>query len=304
MLAGAQLGVLALAVLARPTGRGAQRAPAPLRAVGAAGEPEAALPRSVVEISQQAALAALAALDNGHSRLQINLRSSEEPLAFGLSERAFSPLCEVLNSLAHVLASRGERVRLFFTSVQLAEHACRVINLEPLAGSILIDVLGIGRLTRDDDVCMLVTPFNTGCAADSHVLGGIQELLLQANKRTVVLINPELEAVAAASLSSRHRVRPMFMADFVHAFHFECGRRRASDGQPGLLALYRRYPRDWQVHRKEALAPWFTHVLSTRQLPRAGQLDALIYERQRLRLASADEDGGGERGAEVLDIDE
>lgn len=270
---------LTLSALARPAGRAVRRAPCALRALGGAEEPaEAALPRSVVEISQQAARAAVAALDHGHSRLQINLRSSEEPLAFGLGERAFSPLCEVLNSVAHVLASRDQRVRLFFTSMKLAEHACTIINLEPPAGSIQIDVLGIGRVARDDDACVLVTPYNTGLSSDAHVLSGIQELLLQANKRTVLLINPELEAVASMALSPTHRVRPMFMSDFVHAFHFECARRRVANGERPVVALYRKYPCDWQVHRKDLMSLWFTHVVSTNQLPREAQLDALLAQ--------------------------
>ncbi|KAJ1623951.1 hypothetical protein T492DRAFT_1051431 [Pavlovales sp. CCMP2436] len=195
---------------------------------------ECTLPRSVMETSQKAALATMEALNRGYSRLQINLRSTEEPLAFGLGEAAFSPLCEVLNSVAHVLATRGDRVRLFFSSVALAEHALKVNNL-------------------------------------------------QANKRTVLLVNPELEAIVDIVPVAGQRIRPMFMSDFVHAFHYEVARRRVPGGELPVIALYRTFPLDWRVYRKGSSSTWFEHVLTTSKLPRESQLEAIVAPTMRHR---------------------
>mmetsp|Transcript_29699 Transcript_29699/g.79766 ORF Transcript_29699/g.79766 Transcript_29699/m.79766 type:complete len:357 (+) Transcript_29699:160-1230(+) len=237
-----------------------------------------ALPRSVVDISRQAAVATLAALDRGHSRTQIHLRSSEEPLAFGLGESAFSPLCEVLNSVAHVLAQReGGPVRLFFGSVPLAAHARTLLNLEPLSGNVHIDVLTVGGLQKRDSACVIVTPENSGAARDSYVVTAVQQLLLQANKRVVVLVNPELGAVASVLRPAGRKVRPMFMADFETAFHFDCSRRNPVRGGRGqAVAVYRAFPHEWEVHCRVEQDTWFTHMLSVSKPPRESQLDSLV----------------------------
>lgn len=301
------------------------------RAVLCAGSHPPELPRSVAEISKQAAFSTLAALDAGHSRLQLTLRSAEEPLIFGSDVQTLSPLCEVLNSISHALAARGVTVRLFFASMELAEHALGVINLEPpgpsspapspadrprgrpptgrraasAPGALHVDVLGMGQLLRSDGCALIVTPASAGVAYDAHVLGAVQQLLLQANKRAVILVNPELQAVSAVRPRARGaKVRPTFMRDFEHCYHLETSRPTTSYA----LAVHRIYPDEWVVYWRgragaaetgasragvESAAgstdgdggarngatkqsDWFRPVLTMRSRPRRTDLDALL----------------------------
>lgn len=225
---------------------------------------------SVLEVSREAARCCLAALDGAHSRVQVNIRSTEEPLMFGLGDRDFTPLCEVLNYLVHSFAGRNETIRLFFSSVPLAEHACDVMNLESDMGQIHVDVLSVGSLQREDDCAIVVTPANGGVAEGTHVITSIQHILLRANKRSVILVNPELEALV--SWDPGHRaVAPMFLSDFEPAFHFECS-RGSIDGEPHTLAVHRAYPGDWRILAKADGASHFHTVHSTSRMPRRSQV--------------------------------
>lgn len=214
--------------------------------------------------AERAAASTLCALKQGHLRVQVNLHQGSSPTATS---------CEACSALVDALGEAGfERsgLHLFFDSVRAATAWRGARQGTP---DLRTDVLGLGSVEEGDSALILVTPTNTARVRRRHrqpttpeanepdalKLEAVQELVVTARERPVILVNPDLEAMLVAPRLSRpggvSPVRPMFLGDFVHAYFLAeaTGDLRLENGD--VAAVRRAYPRDWEIFVRGSACP-------------------------------------------------
>eukprot|EP00310_Coccolithus_braarudii_P004536 CAMPEP_0183358712 /NCGR_PEP_ID=MMETSP0164_2-20130417/50038_1 /TAXON_ID=221442 /ORGANISM="Coccolithus pelagicus ssp braarudi, Strain PLY182g" /LENGTH=265 /DNA_ID=CAMNT_0025532653 /DNA_START=29 /DNA_END=827 /DNA_ORIENTATION=+ len=196
------------------------------------------LPVSSREMSAQAAAALVRALEFGHRRLQLTVPQT--------------PLVACAQRLVHELEASGMRTRVFLSGIEAVDtwiNSARV-------GQPRCDVLGLGEAAVDDGAFLIVSPCNRPHPMssvafpdepDAHTLDAVQMVLARARDRPVIMINADLEALVLHSHAVRP-VRPMFMADFEHAYYLATKLpSERSFGVGECVAVLRAFPSDWEV---------------------------------------------------------
>jgi len=152
--------------------------------------------------------------------------------------------------LVDVLEQNGTVCRVFMPRALLSTWS--------ISGpAVRCSVFGLDELRADDGALVLIAPANRADPRrdpedepDGHVLESVQVLLIRANERPVIMLNPDLEALVVSPRPLRP-VRPMFMADFDEAFFL------ATTEGPEVgdtVAVRRAYPGGWEVFRRSGPA--------------------------------------------------
>lgn len=211
------------------------------------------LPVGAGEVSAQADTALADALRSGHSRVQVTVPAELAVPALVSSQLA-------------VLERAGLRTRLFFPGVSSAGrwaawHAQQTRS--PAQPGPRCEVLGMGTLDDKDTALLLVGPCNRAglhAEPEGETIAHVQALLSRSQHRTVVMLNPDLEALVVSARLVRP-IRPMFMADFEHAFFLATvkSRLRGDFGDEcdaeysDCVAVRRLFPHDWELFCTDAI---------------------------------------------------
>ncbi|KAG5183232.1 hypothetical protein JKP88DRAFT_215009 [Tribonema minus] len=112
-----------------------------------------------------------------------------------------------------------------------------------------IDALGAAQVAADDEMLLLVRPNN---AVTWKKLEQVQELLVQATNKgvCVAMVNPELQSYAAVNGTT---CRPMVLSDFAATFCIDPAAFVLN--QEVHVALLKRYPREWELYRRDVRRP-------------------------------------------------
>ncbi len=177
-----------------------------------------ALPQTLEAAIEQAKVATQAALDDGFTRLQVELNFPElKPM----------PIAEQFLSLFEHL---GSEFKLFFPDAGAAALARRDWGTKPF------EVRGIGELKAEiqptDKAFLLVAP----SAVEANE---VEKLVETAGDRPFVMLNPRLEDIGTIGLGySGRQLRNRFLNTFEACYYLR--------PLPGA-ALFRCYPAPWQV---------------------------------------------------------
>lgn len=178
----------------------------------------AELPKTLEAAIAQASIATQTALDDGLTRLQIEL---------AFPELKIMPLAE---QFIQAFADRGEALRVFFPDAGAAALARRDWGDKPYA------LRGVGELKAKiqphETLFIFVEP-------SSVEVNQVEELCNEAGERPVIFLNPRLEDVATIGIGYAGRqLRDRFLSTLEPCYYL-----RPLD----KAALYRSYPEGWQV---------------------------------------------------------
>ena len=179
------------------------------------------LPKTLEDAIAQARLATQAALEDGLTRLKVELVFPElKPLPVA---EQFIPLFEDL----------GSQLKVLFPDAGAAALACRDWGEKPFV------IRGIGEqkaaLEPEDRLLLLVGP-------TAVEVNQVEKLCQQADERPVVLLNPSLEDVSVVGIGyAARQLRERFLNTLESCYYL----RPIQNG-----AILRAYPAAWQVWRE------------------------------------------------------
>lgn len=186
----------------------------------------AELPNTLEEAIAQAKEATTAALADGYTRLQVELRIPE-----------LKPM-PVAEQFLPVLESYGSRLKIFFPDAGAAALARRDWGDVPFK---IIDI-GTGRtpvetqIQPEDEMFLFIEP------SAVEVLQ-VEKLCEQAGDRPVVMLNPRLEDISVVGVGYAGRqVRQRFLNNIETCYYIQ-----SLEG----AAVFRCYPSRWQVWREK-----------------------------------------------------
>lgn len=179
------------------------------------------LPKTLEDAIAQARLATQAALDDGYTRLRVELVFPElKPMPVA---EQFIPLFEDL----------GSHLKVLFPDAGAAALACRDWGEKPFI------IRGISEqkatLQPEDQLLLLVGP-------TAVEVNQVEKLCQQAEDRPVVLLNPNLEDVSVVGIGyAARQLRERFLNTIESCYYL----RPLQNG-----AVLRAYPGAWQVWRE------------------------------------------------------
>lgn len=205
------------------------------------------LPQSLDEAIAQARTATQAALDDGLTRLQVEL---------AFSELKIMPLAE---QFVQEFEPLGSAFRVFFSDAGAAALARRDWGEKPFP------IRGIGELKAeiqpDEQLFLFIEP-------SSVEVNQVETLCNQATERPVVFLNPRLEDVATLGIGYAGRqLRDRFLNTLESCYHL----RPLQGG-----ALYRCYPGPWQVWIEQDGE--YKLAVEQTQRPTGEQIDAIFMK--------------------------
>ncbi|MEM6448993.1 MAG: DUF1995 family protein [Cyanobacteria bacterium P01_D01_bin.105] len=179
------------------------------------------IPQSIAEATEQAKVATQTALNDGYTRLQIEMvipELKQQPIA--------QQFLEVFSQ---------QQFKVFFPDAGAAALARRDWQNPDFV------IRGIGELSEpveaDDDIYLVVNP-------SSIEVETVESLCTQAIDRPVVILNPTLEDVAVVGIGyAARQLRERFLSQIESCYYI-----RPLDS----AALYRCYPSPWQIWRETA----------------------------------------------------
>ena len=184
--------------------------------------PTPTLPKSLDEAVIQARSAAQAALDDGYSRIQVELLFPELkvlPIAQSFLE-AFEPL--------------GAALRVVFPDAGSAALARRDWGDQSYIIRGISDINA--KFQTDESLFIFVEPSSVEVAQ-------VEALCQGAGDRPVVMLNPRLEDVAVVGIGyAARQLRERFLSQFDSCYYL----RPLNDA-----ALFRCYPHPWQIWRQK-----------------------------------------------------
>ncbi len=182
-----------------------------------------ALPATLDEAIAQAKQATLAALEDGHKLLQIELVFPEIALEAQTLAQQFIPELQKQGAL-----------KVFFPDTGAAALACRDWGETPFP----VTDLGNSRspidqrITPADEIFLVVNP-------SSVEVSQVERLATLAGDRPVILLIPQLEDVAIVGIGyAARQLRERFLSQIYSCYYI-----RPLEG----AALYRCHPSPWQV---------------------------------------------------------
>ncbi|KPQ34366.1 MAG: protein of unknown function (DUF1995) [Phormidesmis priestleyi Ana] len=191
------------------------------------------IPSSLTEATEQAQSAVQAALQDGYTRLQVEMV---------IPEIKHQPIAEQFLTIF-----ADQQFKVFFPDAGAAALARRDWQNPDFV------VRGLGELTEpieaDDDLYLIVNP-------SSIEVGSVEALCNEAADRPVVLLNPQLEDVAVVGIGyAARQLRERFLSQIESCYYV-----RPLDN----AAVYRCYPGPWQVWRETAPGEyeWVSDVAS------------------------------------------
>jgi len=219
----------------------------------------AQIPQSIPEATEQAKAATRAALEDGYTRLQIEIvipELKQQPIAQQFLE-TFSE----------------QQFKVFFPDAGAAALARRDWDNPDFV------IRGIGELIdpveADDDLYLVVNP-------SSIEVSTVETLCNQALDRPVVLLNPALEDVAVVGIGyAARQLRERFLSQIESCYYI-----RPLEG----AALYRCYPGPWQLWRENA-PDQYELLCDFPQKPSGEDIDRLLY-------SETDGEAPGDRNSE------
>lgn len=207
----------------------------------------AELPKTLEAAIAQAIEATEAALEDGFTRLQVELAFPELKLM---------PLAQ---QFIEAFEDRGSALRVFFPDAGAAALARRDWGEKPY------DIRGIGeikaKIQPEERLFIFVEP-------SSIEVNQVEELCNEAGERPVVLLNPRLEDVATIGIGYAGRqLRDRFLSTLDSCYYLRPLEQ---------AALYRCYPDPWQVWVEEDGT--YTLAAEQPQKPVGDALDQILMK--------------------------
>lgn len=223
------------------------------------------IPHSISEATEQAKTATQAALEDGYSRLQIEMvipELKQQPIA--------QQFLDIFSA---------QQFKVFFPDAGAAALARRDWDNPDFV------VRGLGELSNpidaDDDLYLVVNPSSIEVAT-------VEALCNEANDRPVVLLNPALEDVAIVGIGyAARQLRERFLSQIESCYYI-----RPLEG----AALYRCYPGPWQLW-KEKETDQYELLCDLPHKPSGEEIDRLLYSEQAESSAQGTENQQAGRGS-------
>jgi len=214
------------------------------------------LPQSLDTAIAEARQAVRAALDDGLSRIQVEL---------AFSELKIMPLAE---QFVQEFESMGPEFRVFFTDAGSAALARRDWGEKPYP------VRGIGELKAviqpEEKLFLFVEP-------SSVEVNKVEELCKAAGERPVIFLNPKLEDVATIGIGYAGRqLRDRFLNTLESCYYL----RPLAEG-----AVYRCYPGPWQIWMEQDGE--YKLVTEQTERPTGEQIDGIFLKASGQESATA-----------------
>lgn len=217
------------------------------------------IPQSISEATEQAKTATQAALNDGYTRLQVEMvipELKQQPIAQQFLE-LFSQ----------------QQFKVLFPDAGAAALARRDWQNPDFV------IRGLGELTNpvdpDDDIYLIVNP-------SSIEVETVETLCNQATDRPVILLNPTLEDVAVVGIGyAARQLRERFLAQIESCYYI-----RPLEG----AALYRCYPDPWQIWRETAPNE-YELLCDLPQKPSGEAIDRILYGEEADPETSPNSDG-------------
>jgi hypothetical protein len=176
------------------------------------------LPKTLEEAIEQAQVATKAALDDGYTRLQVELQFAE--LKIMPVAQQFVPVFEPL----------GSQLRVYFPDAGSAALARRDWGEKPYPIRGIRDLKS--EIQPDEQLILFVEPSSVEVQA-------VEQLCQEAGERPVVLLNPRLEDIVMIGIGLAGRqLRERFLNQFQSCYHLQPLEK---------AAIFRAYPSSWQV---------------------------------------------------------
>lgn len=203
------------------------------------------IPQSISEATEQAKSATQAALNDGYTRLQVEMV---------IPELKHQPIAQ---QFLDIFA--GQQFKVFFPDAGAAALARRDWQNPDFV------IRGLGELLdpveADDDSYLVVNPSSIEVAT-------VESLCNQATDRPVILLNPTLEDVAIVGIGyAARQLRERFLSQIESCYYV-----RPLEG----AALYRCYPDPWQVWR-EVSPEQYEKVCDLPQKPSSEEVERILY---------------------------
>ncbi|MEO0769560.1 MAG: DUF1995 family protein [Cyanobacteria bacterium J06649_4] len=203
------------------------------------------IPTTLPEATEQAKAATQAALQNGITRLQVDMAIPElkhQPIA-----KQFLDIFE------------GQQFKVLFPDAGAAALARRDWENPEFV------IRGLGELAApvdpDDDSYLVVNP-------SSIEVDKVESLCNEAMDRPVVLLNPKLEDLAVVGIGyAARQLRERFLSQIETCYYV-----RSLDE----AALYRCYPGPWQLW-KEIAPNEYEHIQDFSSRPSGEDIDRILY---------------------------
>ena len=210
----------------------------------------APLPNSLEDAVEQAKGATQAALQNGLSRITVEL---------AFPELKVMPLVQ---QFYPILEEMGLQFKLYFPDAGAAALAKRDWQNPPFT----IRGLGEfkGQIEADDEAYLVLAPSAVEVEA-------VEALVQEATGRPVILFNPKLEDIATIGIGYAGRqLRDRFLSTLETCYYL-----RPLEN----AAISRCYPEPWQVWREQPDGT-YTLLAETPQRPAGEALDQILYDQE------------------------
>lgn len=205
------------------------------------------LPSTIEEAIEQAKLSTKAALEDGYSRLQIELQFPELKM-MPVAEQ-FIPAFEDL----------GDRLRVYFPDAGAAALARRNWGDKPYTIRGIRDLNS--EIQPEDKLLLFVEP-------SSVEVPEVEQLCQVAVDRPVVLLNPRMEDIVTIGIGLAGRqLRERFLNLFESCYYLQPLEK---------AAIFRAYPGSWQVWIEPAPEADFELISETPEKPIGDTLDRIL----------------------------
>lgn len=205
------------------------------------------LPQTLEEAIAQSAVATQAALDDGHTRLQVELVFPELKM-LSVAQQFIPPF-----------EAWGSQLRLYFPDAGAAALARRDWGEKPYTIRGIRDMHA--EIQPEDRLIIFIEP-------SSVEVQEVEQLCQVADERPVVLLNPRLEDIVTIGIGLAGRqLRERFLSTFMSCYYL----------QPlENAAIFRAYPDGWQVWIEKEEG--YELVSETPQKPVGDDLDRILMQ--------------------------
>lgn len=203
------------------------------------------IPTTLPDATEQAKAAVRAALQDGFTRLQVEM---------AIPELKHQPIAEQFLEMF-----QAQQFKVFFPDAGAAALARRDWNNPDFI------IRGLGELVdpidADDDLYLVVNP-------SSIEVQTVEKLCNEATDKPVILLNPALEDVAVVGIGyAARQLRDRFLSKIESCYYL----RPLEDA-----ALYRCYPGPWQIWRETA-PDEYELVQDLPQRPSGEDIERILY---------------------------
>lgn len=207
------------------------------------------LPKTLEEAVEQAKVATKAALEDGYTRLQVELQFPE------------LKMLPIAQQFLPALEEMGSYLRVYFPDAGAAALARRDWGEKPYTVRGIRDLNA--EIQPDDKLILFVEP-------SSVEVQEVEQLCQTAMDRPVVLLNPRMEDIVMIGIGLAGRqLRERFLSTFESCYYLQPLER---------AAIFRAYPAAWQVWIEKDAESDYELIAETPEKPVGEVLDQILME--------------------------